>query len=98
MISRIFIPILLAIVLPDLYFDQHYWRSRYHGRWWLRLLWWLPGMLMFIYTIALVSIRDFVPADLTWINVYMFLVGLIVWPWRWYSSSSTGTSSSMVPR
>ena len=80
MISRIFIPILLAIVLPDLYFDQHYWRSRYHGRWWLRLLWWLPGMLMFIYTIALVSIRDFVPADLTWINVYMFLVGLIVWP------------------
>lgn len=80
MISRIFIPILLAIVLPDLYFDQHYWWSRYHGRWWLRLLWWLPGMLMFIYTIALVSIRDFVPADLTWVNVYMFLVGLIVWP------------------
>ena len=80
MISRIFIPILLAIVLPDLYFDQHYWRSRYHGRWWLRLLWWLPGMVMFIYTIGLVSIRDFVPADLTWVNVYMFLVGLIVCP------------------
>ncbi len=80
MIARIFIPILFAIVLPDLYFDQHYWRNRYHGRWWLRLLWWLPGLVMLVYTIALVSIRDFAPGDLSWLNVYMFLVGLIVWP------------------
>lgn len=88
MIARIFIPILLAIVLSDLYFDQHYWRSRTHGRGWLRVLWWLPGMLMVVYTIALVSIRDFVPADLTWVNVYMFLVGLIVWPKAIYALCS----------
>lgn len=80
MIARIFILIILAIVLPDLYFDQLYWRRRYQLRLWHRLLWWLPGVAMLVYTIALATIRDFVPADLTVINIYLFIVGVFVIP------------------
>ena len=80
MIARILIPILIAIVLPDLYFDQHYWKKLADRSPWVRLLWWAPGLAMVVYTVALASIRDFVPTDLGWINVYLFLVGLVVVP------------------
>ncbi|MFB9897406.1 metallophosphoesterase [[Hallella] seregens] len=80
MIARILIPIILAIVLPDLYFDQHYWKRRFARRWWWRLAWWLPGVLMLAYTVGLASIRNFAPDDLMWINVYLFLLGLVVVP------------------
>lgn len=78
MISRILIPILLAIVLSDLYFDRHYWRRRTNYRWWKRLLWWLPGIGMVVYTICLASIRNFIPDDIGVVNTYLLLVGLIV--------------------
>jgi predicted MPP superfamily phosphohydrolase len=80
MIARIFIPIIFAIVLPDLYFDTHYLRHRLVYKWWKRMLWWLPSMVMLVYTIALTSIRNFAPTDLTWLNVYLMLVGLYVVP------------------
>ena len=82
MIARIFIPIILAIVLPDLYFDLHYLRSSSWRIWWKRLLWWLPSIGLLGYTVALASIRNFAPADLTWLNIYLFLflVGSIVTP------------------
>ncbi|MGI6231999.1 MAG: metallophosphoesterase [Prevotella sp.] len=80
MIARIIILILLAIVLPDLYFDQHYWKRSSHYRWWHRLLWWLPGLIMVGYTVGLSTIRNFVPDDLTVINVYLLIVGLFVIP------------------
>ena len=80
MIAKILIPIILAIVLPDLYMDQHHGRRLFRHTWWRRLLWWLPGLLMLAYTLVLASIRNFVPDDLTGINIYMFLVGLIIVP------------------
>ncbi|WP_314078108.1 metallophosphoesterase [Hoylesella pleuritidis] len=80
MIARIFIPIILAIVLPDLYFDLHYLRSSSWRIWWKRLLWWLPSIGLLGYTVALASIRNFAPDDLFWLNLYLFLVGSIVTP------------------
>lgn len=80
MISRIFIPIIIAIVLPDLYLDVHYLNRRTRMTWWKRLLWWLPGILMMVYTVALASIRNFVPDDLRWINVYLILLGVYFIP------------------
>ena len=80
MISRILIPVIIAIVLPDLYFDTHYLNRRTRMTWWKRLLWWLPGMLMLAYTIGLASLRGFVPDDLRWMNVYLVLLGLFVFP------------------
>ena len=80
MIARIFIPIILAIVLPDLYFDLHYLRRSSWRIWWKRLLWWLPSIGLLGYTVALASIRNFAPDDLFWLNLYLFLVGSIVTP------------------
>ena len=80
MIARIIIPILLAIVLPDIYIDMHYWRHHKGYTWWRRLLWWLPSVLMVAYSIAIASTRNFVPDEMIFINVYMMLVGLVVMP------------------
>ena len=76
MIARIIIPILLAIVLPDIYIDMHYWRHYKGYTWWRRLLWWLPSVLMVAYSIAIASTRNFVPDEMMFINVYMCL-----WVW-----------------
>ena len=80
MITRIVIYLILIIVLSDLYIDMHYFRKRYPIAWWQRLLWWLPSIGMVIYTCAMASIRDFAPNNLTWLNTYIFLLGLLVGP------------------
>lgn len=88
MIARIIIPILLAIVLPDIYIDMHYWRHHKGYTWWRRLLWWLPSVLMVAYSIAIASTRNFVPDEMMFINVYMMLVGLVVMPKMLYALCS----------
>ena len=80
MIARILIPVILLIVLPDLYVDVHYLRHRSSYVWWKRLLWWLPSLLMLAYSVAIASTRDFVPDEMVFINVYMMLVGIVVMP------------------
>jgi ser/thr phosphatase family protein len=59
---------------------MHYFRKRYPIAWWQRLLWWLPSIGMVIYTCAMASIPDFAPNNLTWLNTYIFLLGLLVGP------------------
>lgn len=89
MIQRIVIQLILVIVLSDLYIDIHYFRRHYHITWWQRLLWWLPCIGMVVYTCALASIRNFAPADLTWLNIYLVLVGLFVGPKAIFTVSSS---------
>ena len=89
MIARIFIPILLVIVLTDLHVDYHFFRRRYRHHPWKRLLWALPGIGMVVYTIALASLRSFAPEDITWLNVYLFLLGTIVCPKFLFVACST---------
>lgn len=80
MIARIMVPLIVAIMLSDLYIDMHYWRHHRGYRWWKRLLWWLPSAGMLVYTLILGTIRNFVPDDLRWVNLYMLLVGIVVYP------------------
>lgn len=80
MIARVFIFILLAIVLPDIYVYARYLRRRADMLLWQRLLWWLPEAVLAAYTIGLALIRDFAPADMTWLNVYLFMLGLVAVP------------------
>ena len=80
MIARIYIPILLMIVLSDLYIDIHYLRRKLHLGGWKRLLWWLPCIGMVGYTVGLASVQNFVPDNLTWIEVYLILLGIFVVP------------------
>lgn len=80
MIHRIFGWLILLIVLPDVYIWLHYYRTRYLHHRVLRRLWWLPCVVMVVYTLALASIRNFAPTDLTWLNTYLFLFGFFVGP------------------
>lgn len=80
MIHRIVFPLIMAIVLSDLYIDMHYFRKHYHIKRWQRVLWWTPAIIMVIYTCLLATIRNFAPSDLTWLNLYLLLIGLFVGP------------------
>lgn len=80
MIARIFIYLLLAIVLPDLYVHLRYLRRREDLSKWLHVIWWLPGLLLCAYTIALSMLHNFAPVNILWLNLYLLLVGLVVAP------------------
>ncbi len=80
MIERIFFLIILVIALPDIYVYMRCLRRRPDIGLWQKLLWWLPGIAMTVYTIALSLIRDFVPDNILWLNVYLLLLGLVAVP------------------
>ncbi len=80
MIARIYIFIVLAIVLPDVYVYVRYLRRRTDLNVFQHMLWWIPGIIMTAYTVGLSVIRDFAPGNMTWLNVYLFLFGLIIVP------------------
>lgn len=80
MIARIYIFIVLAIVLPDVYVYVRYLRRRTDLSVFQHMLWWVPGIIMTAYTVGLSVIRDFAPGNMTWLNVYLFLFGLIIVP------------------
>lgn len=80
MIARIFILILLFVVLPDVYIYARYVRRRTGIKRWQRLLWWLPAAVLVAYTVVLSLVPGFAPVELVWLNVYLFLLGLIAVP------------------
>lgn len=80
MILRIIVPLLLIILLPDLYLYRHYVRHSHGMCGKARLAWWLPSALMLVYTAVIVLSRDFAPSDMSLLNCYLFLVGILVVP------------------
>lgn len=80
MITRILIPVLLIIILSDLYIDRRMLRRRTRYLWWQRLLWWLPGILMCAYSLLVALSRDFAPSSITVLNIYLLLLGVVVLP------------------
>lgn len=79
MIARIIIPILIMTIVPFLYVDLRY-LCRRHCSWLKRLLWWMPAVIMVVFSIALSTIKGFAPSDTSIMNLYLFLLGLIVVP------------------
>lgn len=78
MIARAPYLFLLLIIIPDLYFDLHYWRHKYAlGR---RFFHWLPTIGLMAYTIHLMYEKNFIPDNPTIIYIYLFLIGLIAVP------------------
>lgn len=80
MVARISILIILLALLPDIYIYRRFLRHRFDLTPWQHLLWWIPGAAIIAYTVMLSMIRDFAPDNITWLNVYLFLIGLIVVP------------------
>ena len=82
MITRIFIPILFAIILPDLYLYLRFIRrvadkGRKRRRA-VALL--LPSAVMVLATVGLVASREFAPRDFSLMNIYLLLLALLVIP------------------
>lgn len=80
MIARIFVLLLLMIILSDIYIDRRLLRRLTRYLWWQRLLWWTPGIVLFIYTLVLTFSRDFAPERVELLNVYLFLFGVLAIP------------------
>lgn len=80
MIARILIFLLFLIVLPDLYIDLHYLRKKTTYTRGKRLLWWLPAILMLVYTFKMGTEKNFIPDNPAWIDNYLLLLGLFVVP------------------
>lgn len=82
MIARIIILLLVLLVGPQFYIDRRYLRrnkaSKAHNlKRWLR---WVPTVLMVAWTAVLALSRDFVPQDMTAVNAYLLILGLVFVP------------------
>ncbi|MGI6223250.1 MAG: metallophosphoesterase [Prevotella sp.] len=88
MIHRILIPLLLAIVLPEIYLDYHFLRKHFsHHPWW-RLAWWVPTLIMTGYTLGLAELDSFAPTDVVWLKVYMGLFAFLSGPKFFFAACS----------
>ena len=90
MIARIFLLVVLAIVLPELYVEWYMRNRRRNQPWWRRALNWLPTLAMLVYTVVLALNKNFVPDDMRIINVYLLLMGLYVVPKALFALCSMG--------
>ena len=77
MIARAPYLFLLLIIIPDLYFDLHYWRK--HSTQY-RLFHWLPTIALVAYTLVLTYEKNFIPDNPTILYIYLFLLGFIAIP------------------
>lgn len=79
MIARVFIPLLLIIILPDVYLWLHRLRRPVYS-WAERLLWLAPSALMIVFSGILAVSPSFVPDDIYWAQLYIALLGVWVVP------------------
>ena len=75
MIARVFIPLLLIIILPDVYLWLHRLRRPVYS-WAERLLWLAPSALMIVFSSILAVSPSFVPDDIYWARLYIALLGV----------------------
>ncbi len=77
MVSNSLLLYLLLIIVPDLYIGIRYLRKK---PWWYQLLWYIPGIVLLLFTIRFARERDFVPDDMTSLNIFLLFFGLIAVP------------------
>ena len=80
MIARIIILLLLLIVLPDIYIDQHILSRRKKANLLVRTIWWAFTVGMVVYALCLSSSRDFVPENSLPVDIFFLLLGVIIVP------------------
>lgn len=88
MIARISIFILFMIVFSYWYLEKRYLKKRFRGNRLKRLLWWAPAVFMILYTIYLSFTKNFIPDNIGIVNVYLFLLGILVVPVTIYALCS----------
>ncbi len=97
MIARAPYLFLLLIIVPDLYFDWHFWRHKlYNTR---RLIAWLPSIILILVTIKLTYETRFIPENPTLLYIYILMLGIITVPkWMYMLCSISGLLVSKLVR
>lgn len=80
MITRIAIPVILAILIASAYIDIHFMQRLRKKTLWKRLLAFMPALLIIAYTVVLALQRDFAPHNSFALNAYLLLLSLVVVP------------------
>ena len=97
MIARAPYLFLLLIMVPDLYFDLHYWRHKFNIT--KRLIYWLPTVILTALTLKLTYEPEFIPENATLLYIYLLLIGLIAAPkWIYMLCSIAGLVLSKLVR
>ena len=73
MITKIVIPLLLAILLTWLHIDRHCLKHLLKKRW-HHILWWSPAIIMAVATLLLGTSRNFAPDNIIIINIGKVIV------------------------
>lgn len=74
MIARIIIPILLLLLLSDVYVDRHLLRRLKRRRLAWRTLWWAQCAVMVIYSVVVAAARNFAPDSMAFFNCYLMML------------------------
>lgn len=74
MVARIAIFLLATIILSDLYIYVRFFRKPHKHSWPMHVLMWGSSAVIMIFTCVLSLQRNFAPLNLTWLNVYLFLL------------------------
>ncbi len=77
MIARNLLLYLVLIIIPDLYLFKRYIRPKRIAAW-KKLMWFVPGLVMIIFTLIMACSKHFAPSDYTVFSIYLALFGLLV--------------------
>lgn len=80
MIARISIILLLLIIVPDAYLYNMFFRSNGRRSRIKKTLFLAQGVLFVVYTLALATSRNFAPDDVSLLNGYLLLLGVVLIP------------------
>ena len=89
MIARIIFLLIPMIILSDLYIERHSLRHRPHYTRLRRLVWWLPGFIMLVYSLALTFCGKFIPDNINWIKAFLISLAILVVPKTVYAIVSS---------
>jgi predicted MPP superfamily phosphohydrolase len=97
MIARAPYLFLLLVILPDVYFDLHYWRHRFTAT--RRIAYWIPTAILVGLTLKLTYEPEFIPDNTTLLYTYLLMIGLITAPkWAYVLCSAIGLATSKLVR
>lgn len=80
MIARIIIPIIIIILLSDIYVDRHFLSKAKNFRRAKRAAWLLQCVISLAYSIFLASSKSFAPEDINILNYYLLMLGIWILP------------------
>ena len=80
MILRILPILLLLILLPDFYIYRHYMCRHKDFTRAKRILWWIPALVMMLFTFWMALLRTFAPTNGSILLVYLLMMCILVMP------------------